>query len=119
MLWLDDVRDPRDHGFGTPEDHVHWVRAADTAISFLTHQKYDEISLDHDLGPPNCGTGYDVALFIEERCYLGKMVCPVWHIHSSNPVGRQKMEAALQNAEKYSQLSINEKDNLGNVGNCS
>ncbi|MFW6007950.1 MAG: cyclic-phosphate processing receiver domain-containing protein [archaeon] len=41
-----------------------WIRAetSDAAIFLLKHRNVNEISLDHDLGHPNAGTGYDVLL---------------------------------------------------------
>lgn len=55
------------------------------------------VSLDHDLGPPSAGTGYDVALWLEEGLALQDRPLPQdAAIHSANPVGRAKMSAALR-----------------------
>ena len=92
-LFLDDVRD-------TPNG---WVRAftAPEAIALLAAGGIDEISLDHDLGEGEAGTGYDVAVWIEEQAALGQLAPIRWSIHSANPVGRARMEAALRSAERF------------------
>ena len=92
-VYLDDAR-------ATPEG---WERAltASHAITFLQGGEVTEISLDHDLGPPEAGTGYTVACWIEERAAAGEIRRLAWSIHSANPVGRAKMEAAMRSAERY------------------
>lgn len=92
-LYLDDVRD-------TPDG---WMRAytAPEAIALLAAGGIDGISLDHDLGDASAGTGYDVAVWIEEQAALGKLSPIRWSIHSANPVGRARMEAALRSAERF------------------
>lgn len=92
-LFLDDVRQ-------APEG---WVRAytAQEAIDFLAAGGVGEISLDHDLGPPEAGTGYDVATWIEEHAAAGVLPPLMWSVHSANPVGRGRMEAALRSAERF------------------
>lgn len=53
-----------------------------------------EISLDHDLGDDERGTGYHVLLWIEEMVALHNSKPPVIHIHTANPTARNRMEAA-------------------------
>ena len=57
-VYLDDERQ-------TPEGwhRVYWP---EEAIALLKQGKVTEISLDHDLGDDEHGTGYDVVLWIEE-----------------------------------------------------
>ena len=92
-LFLDDVRE-------TP---AGWLRAftASEAISLLAAGGISEVSLDHDLGPPEAGTGYDVTVWIEEQAASGTLAPISWAIHSANPVGRARMEAALLSAERF------------------
>jgi hypothetical protein len=94
-VWLDDVRPIPAQGFT-----VH-VKTAAEAISLLASGQVEAISLDHDLGPPEAGTGYEVAKYIEEQAYHGKLPKLVWTIHSANTVGRKNMEAALGRAEQF------------------
>jgi len=95
-LWLDDVRTE-------PEG---WTLAltADEAIALLRTRAVEEISLDHDLGS-DFGTpvasGYDVAAWIETAVANGEIPLPRWSCHSSNPVGRQRIEAAMRSAERF------------------
>lgn len=94
-IWLDDIRP-------MPDDFDCHCLRADIAINLLKTGIVSEISFDHDLGEPENGTGYDVAKFIEERAYDGTLPFPIgWAIHSSNPVGRRNIEAAMKNAAKY------------------
>ena len=92
-LFLDDVRPVPDG----------WVLAqtASEAIAILAAGGVTEVSLDHDLGPDEAGTGYDVASWIEEQAALGLLAPLTWGIHSANPVGRDRMTAALCSAERF------------------
>ncbi len=92
-LWLDDVRP-------APEGWVH-ACTAQAAISILNVGNVTEISFDHDLGPDNAGTGYDVACAIEEGAYDSLMPKLKWAIHSANPVGRERITSAMNSAERW------------------
>ena len=71
---------------------VYWP---DEAISLLETGEVVEISLDHDLGDDERGTGYDVLLWIEEAVATRRFLPPVMHVHSANSSARQKMQAAI------------------------
>ena len=106
-LFLDDIRNPIDCliYMDNPVYHEEWdiVRNYDDFVKYITENGIpDEISFDHDLGDDTVGTGYDVARYIEERCFNFGCECPVWNVHSANPVGRKNIEAAMMAAEKYS-----------------
>ena len=94
-LYVDDVR-PTPPGFD--------VRAetAQQAIYVLQTMDVTEISLDHDLGPPEAGTGYEIACWIEKAAYE-KRIKPLsrMSIHSANPVGVANIQRALDNARRY------------------
>lgn len=93
-IFLDDVRP-------CPDGYDAHVKTAQGAIDLIKNGNVSLISLDHDLGPDEAGTGYDVALFIEEAAYR-KTIKPLhWQIHSANPVGIQNMRKALENADRY------------------
>ena len=55
-----------------------------------------EISLDHDLGEDENGTGYDVILWIEEKVFLENFNYPRIHIHTANVSAREKMEKGIR-----------------------
>ena len=95
-LYVDDERNPKTNG---------WViaRSAADAILVLSGGHVTEVSLDHDLGTEE--TGYDIALYIEASVYLGNIPMPKWNVHSANPVGRKRIEAAMKNAERFSERS--------------
>jgi hypothetical protein len=86
-VYLDDERT-------TPEG---WVRVywPDEAIELLASGDVAEISLDHDLGDDDRGTGYDVVLWIEEQVVLHGFVPPKISVHSANVSARLKMEAGI------------------------
>lgn len=92
-LWLDDLRP-------APEGWTH-VRTAEEAITHLSNGQFSEVSLDHDLGNEGVATGYVVASWIEEQAFFGNIPKLIWHIHSANPPGRARMEAALRSAERF------------------
>lgn len=87
-LYLDDERE-------APEGWVR-VRWPDEAIELLKTGQVSDLSLDHDLGDEGRGTGYDVALWIEEAVATGQFTPPRIMIHSANPPARSKMEAAVK-----------------------
>lgn len=78
----------------TPEG---WVRVywPDEAIALLDTGEVVEISLDHDLGDDERGTGYDVVLWIEEAVVLHGFTPPEMFVHSANSSARGKMEAGI------------------------
>ena len=86
-VYLDDER-------ATPDG---WVRVywPDEAIALLDTGDVVEISLDHDLGDDERGTGYDVLLWIEEAVAVRGFEPPKMSVHSANSSARQKMEAAI------------------------
>lgn len=92
-LWLDDLRPP-------PGPDWTWVTSAWDAIDALRRGRVAEVSLDHDLGPPDAGTGYDVAVWIEAEAHHGRLVRLRWALHSANPIGRERMQRALERAER-------------------
>lgn len=96
-VWLDDIRE-------MPEEFTdHAVRAVD-ALDLLATNTVTLISLDHDLGSGNEGTGYDVAKWIEEQARLGDLNKLEWRLHTANPVGAKNMKAALVKADEYWEL---------------
>jgi hypothetical protein len=98
-LWLDDLRDPNDHG------HIGWVwvKTAQEAIDLLETGNVIQASLDHDLTiaqtlgkNDNEPTGYTVVCWMEEH--------NVWpregvKCHSMNPSGRQRIEIVIRKME--------------------
>ena len=90
FIYLDDIREP-------PVGAV-LCRTAREAIALIDTGKVTLISFDHDLGEGL--TGYDVAKHIEELVEARKILMPDWRIHSSNPVGRNNIEAAMRSAER-------------------
>ena len=81
-VFLDDERD-------TPDG---WVRVywPDEAIALLKTGKVTEISLDHDLGDDDRGTGYDVILWSEEAVALAGFSSPKIGVHSANSSARAR-----------------------------
>lgn len=78
-------------------------RTAEDLMRVIADQrlKINYISFDHDLGESR-KTGYDVATAIEHEVAMGRMSMPQWNVHSANPVGRKRIEAAMISASKYS-----------------
>lgn len=113
-LWLDDVRDPAQHG---AIGYV-WVKTVGDAKAKLLTGEVEKASLDHDLGAcdaclagrgaeqwlvendymamPNCthvGTGYDLCVWMAETGHWPKERP---RVHSANPVGRERMCGVIE-----------------------
>ncbi|QIH08847.1 MULTISPECIES: cyclic-phosphate processing receiver domain-containing protein [unclassified Pseudomonas] len=91
-IYLDDERQ-------TPEG---WVRAywPDEVITLLKAGGVSEISLDHDLGDDERGTGYDVILWIEEAVALQGFRPPRIQVHSANASAVEKMQAGVRSIQR-------------------
>ncbi|PNV95006.1 cyclic-phosphate processing receiver domain-containing protein [Pseudomonas protegens] len=87
-IYLDDERQ-------TPQG---WVRAywPNEVIALLKAGGVEDISLDHDLGDDQRGTGYDGILWIEEAVALNGFHPPRIHIYSANASAVEKMRAGVQ-----------------------
>ena len=79
-----------------------WVRVywPDEAIALLESGAVEELSLDHDLGDDERGTGYDVVLWIEKAVALRGFKPPRVFVHSANSSARDKMIAGIQSIER-------------------
>ncbi|VAW63176.1 hypothetical protein MNBD_GAMMA08-1228 [hydrothermal vent metagenome] len=93
-VFLDDLRVPPDGWI-----HVYWP---DEAIELLKTGEITEISLDHDLGDDDRGTGYDVVLWIEQAVAIEGFIPPQMRVHSANSAARLRMEAGIQAILKIS-----------------
>lgn len=91
-VFLDDER-------ATPEG---WVRVywPNEAIDLLKTNAVAEISMDHDLGNDERGTGNDVVLWIEEVVAVHGFKPPKMTVHSANSSIRKKMEASIKAIEQ-------------------
>jgi hypothetical protein len=95
-VYLDDER----------EAPLGWRRVnwPDEAIELLKTGEVSEISLDHDLGDDEHGTGYDVILWIEEAVVTQGFKPPKIKVHSANPPARLKMELGIKSIIKKSRI---------------
>ncbi len=86
----------------TPDGWVHtyWP---DEAIELLKTGNVEVISLDHDLGDDERGTGYDVILWIEEAVATKGFTPPEIKVHSANSSARIRMEAGIRTIEKMAE----------------
>jgi hypothetical protein len=97
-VYLDDERE-------TP---IGWHRVywPDEAIALLKDNLVSELSLDHDLGDDDHGTGYDVVLWIEEAVITQGFIAPKITVHSANSSARHKMQLGIDNIIKFSRQVI-------------
>ncbi len=72
----------------------------DEAIALLETGQVTHLSLDHDLGDDERGTGYDVVLWVEEAVAMRGFVPPHMTVHSANCSARTKMEAGIRAIER-------------------
>ena len=99
-IFLDDKRVP-------PEGWI-LVRWPEEAINLLRTGEVTEISLDHDLGNDDRGTGNDVILWIEEQVATKGFNPPKISIHSANFAARKKMQAGIRSIMRFDKASRNE-----------
>ena len=92
-VFLDDERT-------TPDG---WVRAywPSEVIALLETGKVEDLSLDHDLGDDERGTGYDVVVWIEEAVVMRGFKPPKMAVHSANSSAREKMLAGIRSIESH------------------
>jgi hypothetical protein len=86
-IYLDDMR----------KEPIGWqlVKTAEEALTALKTGNVTHLSLDHDLGDDEAGTGYDVILWIEREVFINGFVAPEIKIHTANISARKKMELGL------------------------
>ena len=128
LLWLDDVRDPSSN-FGewlifSPigrDVKVVWVKTYFEFVKWIKENGLpDAICFDHDLGKNTekellaAGyskkearklkkeekTGYDCAKWLVEYCLDRGRKVPAWGLQTSNPAGRDNIDALLKNYNK-------------------
>ncbi len=89
-LFIDDIR-------LAPDDTWTVARTITQAIRLLHTQKFEEISLDHDIDNHPDETFMAVAMYIVER-YSNNAAewRPRIIIHTGNPVGSEKMYAVFK-----------------------
>jgi len=81
----------------------HQVRWPEEAIRLLESGRVTVISLDHDLGDDERGTGYDVILWLEEAV-ASKGFHPLeMRAHTANSSARIRMEAGILRIERFAE----------------
>ncbi|MEX0739812.1 MAG: cyclic-phosphate processing receiver domain-containing protein [Pseudohongiella sp.] len=92
-VYLDDERP-------TP---IGWVRAywPQEVIALIEAGEVTEVSLDHDLGDDERGTGYDVINWLEEAVAVRGLVPPKIVVHSANSSARVKMESGIASIIRF------------------
>ena len=77
------------------------------AIRLLETGRVTEISLDHDLGNDERGTGYDVIRWIEEAVATQGFEPPEIKIHTANSSAREKMRLGADSIRRLSRATEN------------
>ncbi|MFT5292347.1 MAG: hypothetical protein ACI8QS_001290 [Planctomycetota bacterium] len=94
-VYLDDER--------IAPDGWHQARWPDEVIALLQQETVTDLSLDHDLGDDERGTGYDVVLWLEEAVATRGFKPPRLAVHSANASARLKMEAGIRAIERFAE----------------
>lgn len=80
------------------------VRWPSEAIELLKTGNVEALSLDHDLGDDQRGTGYDVLVWLEKHVARGELLPPATlKVHSVNVSARTKMEQAIDSIRRLQQ----------------
>lgn len=106
-VYLDDERPIPEGWIG-----ARWPKEV---IALLEAGGITHVSLDHDLGDDDRGTGYNVILWIEEAVVTRGFVPPEIRVHSANSSARQKMEAGVRSIVRLVQEREKRGDTTGNV----
>lgn len=97
-LYVDDER-PLPDRYKNKNDKWDVAKNYDEAIKLLSKNKYDIVSLDHDIASWNKDgremTGYDIALFLAQRKHDGDYVPPEIFAHTANPVGKKNIDSVI------------------------
>lgn len=123
ILWLDDIRDPYEGGWGIfspinlSESEFIWVKSYDQFTKWITENGLpDGICFDHDLGEDiakdnvskgmskrkarsikrESKSGFDCAKWLIEYCLNNNLDLPKYNIQSANPVGKDNINGLLQ-----------------------
>jgi len=72
------------------------VRWPEEVICLLQTGQVTDVSLDHDLGDDQRGTGYDVIRWIEDQVAFHDFTPPCLSVHSANPSARVRMEQGIE-----------------------
>ena len=83
----------------------HQVYWPDEVIALLPGGEVTELSLDHDLGDDERGTGYDVVLWLERAVATEGFIPPALSVHSANSSARMKMEAGIRSIQRLAKGS--------------
>jgi len=94
-IFLDDERSPP-QGF-------RLARWPDEVIELLGSTFVTHLSLDHDLGNDDRGTGYDVVRWVEEAVATRGFVPPEIRVHSANASARVKMELGIAQIRRFAE----------------
>jgi hypothetical protein len=77
-------------------------RWPEDVIEYLKTGNVTALSLDHDLGDDDHGTGYGVLIWLEKAVAMDRFVPPQSIIvHSGNTVARDRMELAIASIRKF------------------
>lgn len=83
---------------------VIYARTVDRAVKLLNIGKYEEVWFDHDMGPDQ--DIWEVIAFLEQRKHFGLPVkIGKVMIHTSNPVGAQRLKLALDKMKYRTQIT--------------
>ena len=88
-VYLDDKRP-------TPNGYVRAFWPEDVQL-FIESLNVTELSLDHDLGNDEHGTGNDVVCYVEEKVYFTDYIAPKISVHSDNSSAKAKMMLGINN----------------------
>ena len=99
ILWLDDLRDPKDFIKNYNSYSVIWIKDYSRFIEFVNEGHLpDIVDFDHDLGEGK--SGYECAKYLVNWCIDNNVRLPEIVIHSSNPVGRGNIESLVNSYKK-------------------
>lgn len=88
-----------DHDLADEHYAVMLKEVEASKFTAFVEDDFGGLNLTFDYGPEK--TGYDCAKWLVEFCEERGLKFPDYVVHSMNPVGRERIQAYIDNAKKY------------------
>lgn len=107
LLWIDDVRNPKNH-IDVQKYDVVWIKSYSEFVQYLeSYDIPDIIWIDHDLGDDK--SGFDCAKYLIKMCQFWDADLPEFYSQSLNPVGKANILGLLESYRRF-RMHINKYD---------
>lgn len=113
QIFLDDIRTPTVNSWEIVRTYTDFKKLIDSLESLIPVKC---ISLDHDLGDDEDGTGMSAVRYLINRILDRREIPPTILIHSANPVGVENMISIIRTYTKVTGRKIDFRTRQFNEG---